>query len=424
MTNNAAPRRWLVFGTLALVVVVMIVIMQNREHSRHQRVAAPTGVTATDSLPAESTSSTTPTDESVIMLVTPTSPPTTTSTTLVAPAPDDGLTAAERTLVDSFTISDPDLRPKSVIVTDDGLFFLQNMMYRHNVSVFDRLGTKRAMIDDQVNLANFGIDGGVVQGSPVEAAVSPDGDTVYVSNYQMFGPGYDPSAGDNCNRGQWDDSFVYAIDTATLTIRDVIPTGPVPKHLAVSPDGQRLVVSNWCGFDVSIIDTATGTELGRVDVGRHPRGVAVESTSSTAYVAVMGGATIAIIDLDSLTVVGQVPNTGTTPRHLILSDDDRYLYVTNNSMNSVRKIDLSTGEVAGVVHTGTQTRSMDISDDGTALYVVNYEDGTISKVRTSDMVEIQELHSGHHPIGIAYDDYTHQVWVANYAGTIRVFTDQ
>jgi len=335
--------------------------------------------------------------------------------------------SAERQLVNAFTVRDPSLSPKSIVATGDGLFFAQNMMYQHNVSVFDRTGAKVATISDRVDLAAFGIpNGATVSGSPVEAAVTPDGRFVYVSNYKMYGPGFNPVASDDCNAGNWNDSFVYKIDVATLQIVGVIPTGAVPKYLAVSPDGARLVVANWCGFDVSVIDTASDTELGRLHVGRHPRGIAITPDSRYAFVAVMGGARIDMIDLATLQVVHSLPAAvaGTTPRHLVISPDGNTLYVSNNVLNSVRKIDLTTNSLVAVTRTGTQTRTMALSDDGASLYVVNYEDGTVTKVRTSDMTVLQTVYSGHHPIGVTYDPPTRQLWVANYSGTIRVFTDE
>jgi DNA-binding beta-propeller fold protein YncE len=176
---------------------------------------------------------------------------------------------------------------------------------------------------------------------------------------------------------------------------------------------------------VSVIDTATDTERGRVDVGRHPRGIAIRNDNRYAYVTVMGEARIDIIDLRSLNVVNSIEDAaGTTPRHLVLSPDDQYLYVSNHRMNSVRKINLGSLTVEGVASTGTETRTMAISDDGTSLYVVNYQDGTVSKVRTSDMAILQTVYSGVHPVGITYDPATRQVWVANYAGSLRVFLDQ
>lgn len=334
--------------------------------------------------------------------------------------------SADRRLVDAFTVNDSSLTPKSVVATGDGLFFAQNMMYRHNVSVFDRTGAKVATIPDTVDLAAFGVPGGpVAQGSPVEAAVTPDGRFVYVSNYKMYGPGFTPVADDDCGRGNWDGSYVYKIDVATLRIVGVIPTGAVPKYLAVSPDGSRLVVSNWCGFDVTVVDTATDRVVGTVDVGRHPRGIAITADSRYAFVAVMGEARIDVIDLASLRIVHSIRSAaGSTPRHLLLSPAGRYLYATNNTFDTVRKIDLTTDTVTGIAVTGDETRTMALADDGASLYVVNYRDGTVSKVRTSDMAILQTVYSGVHPVGITYDPPTRQVWVANYAGSLRVFRDE
>jgi len=349
----------------------------------------------------------------------------TTSAPVAATAAPDGKSSAERTLSSAFVITNDDLQPKSIVASETGLFFAQNMMYRHNVMVFDRAGNVIAEIPDTVDLAAYGVpDGVTAQGSPVEAAFMPDGSAVYVSNYKMYGDGFNPVADDDCDRGSWDDSYVYRIDTTTFEITQVIQTGAVPKFMAVTPDGSRLLVSNWCGFDVSIIDTATGNEITRIDVGRHPRGIAITGDSRYAYVAIMGEAKILTIDLGSNGVVNSVPNAGNTPRHLVLSPDDRYLYVSNNHGNEVRKIDLTTGALDGRAATGTEPRSMVLAEDGDSLYVVNYEDGTVSKVRTSDMSILQTEQSGFHPVGITYDPATRQVWVANYAGSLHVFVDE
>ena len=358
-------------------------------------------------------------------------PPTEAPTTVPAgnpvpgPAEPDGKTSDQRRLENSFVIENDDLQPKSIVASGTGLFFAQNMMYRHNMLVFDRGGNLLTRIDDTVDLAAYGVKGGVVaQGSPVEAAFMPDASHVYVSNYKMYGPGFDTSADDNCGKANWDDSYVYKVNTSTFEIEKVIATGSVPKFMAITPDGSRLLVSNWCGFDVSVIDTATDTEITRIPVGRHPRGIAITSNSRFAYVTVMGEAKILKIDLSSNGVIASVPGAGNTPRHLLLSPDNRYLYVSNNHENLVRKIDLQTGVVLGKARTGVETRTMAMAEDGASLYVVNYEDGTVSKVRTSDMEILQTEPSGVHPVGITYDPVTRQVWVANYAGTLRVFVDR
>jgi YVTN family beta-propeller protein len=428
--SGPIDRRIVVLAPLAALTAILVFVAASRGTDDDLTTTAPvTAATSSEPAPSGTTSAA---DDTIVGVATtttiaPTTTTTTTTTTTVPILPDDGKVSSERRLVDAFTVEDPDLQPKSIVASGDGLFFAQNMMYRHNVAIYDRAGNKVATIPDEVDLSAFGIsDGPVVRGSPVEAAFTPDGRYVYVSNYKMFGDGYSSVADDECNRGDWEDSFVYKIDTASFEIVAVTPTGAVPKFLEVSPDGSTLVVSNWCGFDVSFIDTATDTEVARVDVGRHPRGVAIDKDSEVVYVTVMGEHRIDMLGLQSHRLLRSYDTdvAGTTPRHILLSDDDRYLYVSNHKMNMVRKIELSSGAVVGTAGTGTETRTMALSDDGESLYVVNYRDGTVSKVRTSDMEILQTVQSGVNPVGITYDADTRQVWVANYAGSLRVFNDQ
>jgi YVTN family beta-propeller protein len=377
-----------------------------------------TTTSATTTIP---TTTSTTTSTTITLPATTTSTSTTTTTTLV---PEDGRTAAERTLTEVAVITG-DIAPKSIVASGDGLYVAQNMMYRHTVTVYDRNFELVGTISDTVVLSDFGHEGfeGEYRGAPVEAAFTSGGEHVYVSNYEMYGPGLRGGAGDRCSPGQWPDSFVYRIDTGRLAIDQVIAVGSVPKFLAVTPDDRLILVSNWCSYDLSVIDVETATETARVEIGRYPRGIAVAPDSSTAYIAVMGSNRVKVLDLDSLEIVGEVV-VGTSPRHLVLSPDGAFLYASLNGEGRLAKVDLSTGDVIGRVATGDAPRSMAISDDGTALYVVNYRSGTVSKVRTGDMTEIQEVRAGYHPIGITYDPANRQVWVSNYGGTIQVFDDR
>ena len=355
------------------------------------------------------------------------------------------------------------LAPKSVVASDTGLYFAQNMMYRHTISVFDADKQLVKTLKDSVDLKAFGFEasGDSYQGAPVEAAFTSDGSYVFVSNYRMYGAGYNPRAGgDVCEKDRGEDSFVYRIDTETLLIDRLYRAGPVPKYMAVTPDDGLLLVSNWCGYDVSVIDLQTHETLAEVEVGRYPRGIAVTSDGATAYVAVMGSTDIAVIDLSAVAAAGApqdaadyrgddegtaedavaangaqqdaaersdvlsyLREVGDQPRHLVLSPDDEVLYLSLNGEDAVVALDAGTGQELRRVRTGTQPRSMDISEDGTALYVVNYESDTMSKLRTSDFEILQSFNTSHHPIGITYDSFNDEVWVSAYSGVIHVYAE-
>ncbi len=330
-----------------------------------------------------------------------------------AEAPAPAVPSSDGTLVAAGSIGGT-ISPKSVVATGAGLVFAQNMIYSHTITVYGRDRRLIATIPDAT---------GGLQGGPVEAAVTPDGRFVYVSNYSMYGPGAGRPGFDACTTGDGiADSTVYRISVASLTVDQVIPVGPVPKFLAVTPDGSQLVVSNWCGDNVSIVDTATGQEMRRVHVGHNPRGLAITADSRTAYVALMGGNRLAVIDL----ATGAVRITGAVgggPRHLNLSPDGRWLYITLNADGAVAKLDTATEQVVARVATGNEPRSASLASDGANLFVVNYESASVSKIRTADMTVVQTVGTATHPIGITYDDETKELWVACYVGRIFIFQD-
>lgn len=318
------------------------------------------------------------------------------------------------------------MAPKSIVASEHGVLFAQNMMYRHSISVFDADGALVKTISDSVDLSRYGIDGhpGESKGAPVEMAFSPDGKTAWVSNYSMYGTGFGPEGEDSCSPGDGtDDSFVYEVDVATHRITDVIAVGAVPKYVAATPDGSKVLVTNWCTWDLSVIDTATGVEVQRIPLdGRYPRGIVVSDDSRTAYVALMGSDRLVTVDLATGTVAG-FASPGDSPRHVVISPDGEHLYVSNNRSGDVVKIDRSTGQVVGSVSTGEQPRSLAISSDGEAIYVVNYKSWTMTKVRTADMTVMQSVATDAMPIGITYEPTKQRVWVACYGGTIIVFDD-
>ncbi|MBD0345389.1 MAG: peptidoglycan-binding protein [Coleofasciculus sp. Co-bin14] len=317
------------------------------------------------------------------------------------------------------------ISPKSVVYSGNGLFFAQNMMYSHTITVYDREHKLVKTIPDSVNLANYGHSKfkGNYKGAPVEASFSHSGKYAWVSNYQMYGSGFNNPGDDVCSPSQkTDNSFLYRINTDNLKIEKVIQVGSVPKYVATSPDNRLVLVSNWCSWDLSIVDTEKNKQTHRIQLGRYPRGIVVDEDSEKAYVAVMGSYDIAKVDLNDFSVEW-LKDVGQSPRHLNIDPAGKYLYASLNGEGRIAKIDLSTGKVLKKAVTGSAPRSMVISDDGQRLYVVNYNSNTVSKVRTSDMKVLQEVKVDSSPIGITYDPETREVWVACYSGSIMVFQD-
>lgn len=72
---------------------------------------------------------------------------------------------------------------------------------------------------------------------------------------------------------------------AGLRIERRVPVGKRPRQMALTPDGKTLVVANFQGGDVSVVDTAALKETRRIELtGVNLRGVAVSADGAFGYV--------------------------------------------------------------------------------------------------------------------------------------------
>ncbi len=223
---------------------------------------------------------------------TPTAAPTPSPTPTASPTPSPTSPPSDSLRLRRLPVIRGSISPKSIVATGTGLFFAQNMMYRHTMTVYNRKGQLVKTISDRVNLSRFGFDRwpSRVNGAPVEAAVAPDHKHIYVSQYSMYGPGFNHPGWDT---GWVDDridrSFVYEISLSTFRKTRVFRVGPVPKAVGVSPDGRWLLAANWTHRDVSLVDLRKGREVKRIVVGGNPRGIAFAPDSSKVYLSAESG---------------------------------------------------------------------------------------------------------------------------------------
>jgi YVTN family beta-propeller protein len=333
------------------------------------------------------------------------------------------LTESKMTLIKTINGS---ISPKSVRSSGDGVVSAHNMMYRHSVTVYDaKTFELLKTVPDSVSLKDFGYSksSSNFKGAPVEGAYSPDGKYLYVTNYAMYGPGYNKEGHDTCSPASgYDTSFLSRINLESKKIDAMYQVGSVPKVVAISPDNKFILVSNWCSYTVTVISVESGKTVKSIKIGRYPRGIAITQDSKYAYIEEMGGSHIHRIDLTDFSKV-LIP-IGSNPRAIVLSPDGSKLYVTMNISGKVQAWDLNTNKTIKSVKTGEAARSLDISSDGSALFVVNFKSDTISKVRTSDMKVLQTIKVCNEPIGVTYDSSTNRTWVACYGGSLKVFANK
>lgn len=319
------------------------------------------------------------------------------------------------------------IAPKSITHNGSGLFFAQNMMYRHTITVYNREYELVKTIKDKILLSKYDDDTSYHskeyhRGAPVECVFTHDGKYAWVSNYEMSGKGFDNPGCDNCrSKDEYDPSYVYKINTETFQIENAIKVGSVPKYLASSNDSKVVLVSNWTSGDLSIISTETNTEIKRIKIGRFPRGITIDNQRNFAYVAVMGGDEIVQINLSDFSKT--YFEVGDHPRHLCIDEADNILYATLNGEGKIAKIDLATHKIEKL-RTGRLPRSMDYCDYNKTLYVVNYGSKYLSKIDATSFTVKDTIETNSKPIGVTIDKETGEIWVACYSGSIMIIKDQ
>ncbi|MBQ1680423.1 MAG: hypothetical protein II068_04885, partial [Bacteroidales bacterium] len=151
------------------------------------------------------------------------------------------------------------LSPKSVNIHPAGYKYYVNSLEGMRTVAFDfATGRKLKVIHhafDSTHLALWAPSSGLFpfnytykdpwtfSGKPVESTFSHNGRYLWVPYYRRS---YDINA--------QDPSAMAVIDTQRDTIVRIFETGPLPKMIATSPDGNRIAVTHWGDNTVGLLD--------------------------------------------------------------------------------------------------------------------------------------------------------------------------
>lgn len=276
-------------------------------------------------------------------------------------------------------------------------------------------------------------------GKPVESALSHGGKYLWVPYYRR-----------DFDKLATSPSAVAIIDTSSDEIVRVMPTGPIPKYVAASPDGHWLSVTHWGDNTVALIDTSSGDPatfkytnhlvverklgikgLSGVDrdrvCGFCLRGTVFTPDSKTLLVARMGGGGIAGFDLTTRKYMGTVLGMKPTPRHLVISPDGKNLYLSSNVSGYVSGIELdrlveALKEAHGKrvpldgwkeTYVGPGARTVEVTADGRYLFAAVNVAAEVVVVDTETFEVVSKTRTDSYPVGLDISPDGHQVWVTS-----------
>jgi YVTN family beta-propeller protein len=201
-------------------------------------------------------------------------------------------------------------------------------------------------------------------------AVTPDGTTLYIANYQ--------------------NDSLSIINTATRTVTNeihffvpgqVTAVGEMPYWPVIlsNPQGgaTKIYVSSQRDGQVLSVNAATGMYT-VITVGGEPNRMVLSADQTRLYVSNGDLDEIEVIDTTKDKVTARISIArpgykykGSNPNSLALSPNGRMLYVTLGGENAVGVINVSTQQLLGRIPTGWYPSSITVSADGSTLYVVN-----------------------------------------------------
>ncbi|OBF63766.1 hypothetical protein A5753_11455 [Mycobacterium sp. 852002-51971_SCH5477799-a] len=203
------------------------------------------------------------------------------------------------------------------------------------------------------------------------------------------------------------DGRVFELDT-TSVVRVPLHNGPI-SDIDISPDGRRLVVTNYGRDMVSVVDTHTCRVSSTVNELPEPFAVVMSSAdSSYAYVST------ATPGFDAIEVIDVVTNwriathqLANSVSDLAVSSDGKYLYASRNAVHGadVTVLDTTTGELEVInlaTAPDTTTACVRISVDGRRLYVgMNAPDGgSLAIIETRTRSDNRRVGGRSHIVGV------------------------
>ncbi|MCA1060685.1 beta-propeller fold lactonase family protein [Rossellomorea aquimaris] len=145
-----------------------------------------------------------------------------------------------------------------------------------------------------------------------------------------------------------DANTVSIVDEKTQEVQKEIPVGKEPVQLALSPDEDRLYVS--CRYDnkIDVISLEEGKVVDSYKVGSEPFGLMTSQNGKTLYVANYRENTIMMVDVKSGDVTETI-SVHDRPRTLALTANGKKLYVPHYLSGEISVLNTETNKVTKTI---------------------------------------------------------------------------
>lgn len=202
---------------------------------------------------------------------------------------------------------------------------------------------------------------------------------------------------------------VTLIDLAKMEAYRHVPVVGGPHEAAASPDGRSVIITNYNKQGVgqqktlSLIALPSGDSIKTIDLGEYRAPHDVRWVDAThVVVTAEGSKALLLVNVES-GAVERVFRTNLEVSHMLaLTADRSRIYCSNMRDGSVSAFDFKTGEKIKDVKTGKESEGVGVTADGRWVWTGNRAEDTISIIDTKTLEVTKQIKSPGFPYRVQF----------------------
>jgi len=185
-----------------------------------------------------------------------------------------------------------------------------------------------------------------------------------------------------------------------------IEVGIEPEGVAISPNGDTVIVTSESSNMLHIIDIPSHKIRHNVLVGARPRSVAFGEVNQIAYATSEITSEIRSIDTVNGTTLNktQLADSSAKPKDIIIIDEKKLAFVAGGRSNKVFVMNTETFKIENTISVGGRVWGLAKNNSGRKIYSTDGLDHQVSVIDVEKLQRINTIKVGKFPWGILVDD--------------------
>lgn len=185
-----------------------------------------------------------------------------------------------------------------------------------------------------------------------------------------------------------------------------IPVGLEPEGVAISPDGKHVIVTSESTNMLHVIAVPSHNIVANILVGARPRSAVFNQAGDIAYSTSEISGEVKKVDMKEFKILAKakIADEKAKPKDILLSKDERTIYVAGGRANQVLVMDAEKMELVKGIPVGKRVWGLAMSRDGQRIFTTDGVSGTVSVIDTVSNTRLKTIEVGKFPWGVVIDD--------------------